>query len=177
MERWKPIKGYAGLYSVSDMGRVRRNEGTVQRTIANGTTFTQRVRERILKANGKYPMVHLSHESKVNGYYVHELVALAFIGKRPRGLQVCHEDGNSRNPKASNLRYDTPKGNAEDRHRHGTHAIGVANPAAILTEAKVRKIKRLLKSCTIKAVAAHFELNYSTVRSISSGDNWSHVHV
>jgi len=175
MERWKSVKGYDGLYSVSDLGRVRRNEARVQRTIANGTTFMQRVPARILRANGKYPSVNLCRGGITEARYVHELVASAFLGKRPPGLQICHEDGNSRNPRASNLRYDTPKGNAQDRHRHGTDAVGENNPTAILTEVQVRKIKRLLQNYTIKAVAEHFGLNYSTIRSISSGDNWSHV--
>lgn len=52
---------------------------------------------------------------------VHVLVAAAFHGPRPEGLEVCHNDGNPQNNVASNLRYDTMSGNMLDRVKHGTH--------------------------------------------------------
>jgi hypothetical protein len=51
---------------------------------------------------------------------VHKLVARAFLGPLPKGLQVRHLDGDSLNNHLSNLRYGTPLENQHDRFRHGT---------------------------------------------------------
>nr|WP_232111245.1 HNH endonuclease signature motif containing protein [Nocardia wallacei] len=51
----------------------------------------------------------------------HSLVAEAFIGPRPEGLQVCHNDGDPTNNMLANLRYDTPSENQTDIVRHGKH--------------------------------------------------------
>jgi hypothetical protein len=51
---------------------------------------------------------------------VHHLVARAFIGERPDGLQVCHGDGNKTNNAAANLRYDSISANVRDSVEHGT---------------------------------------------------------
>ena len=40
-------------------------------------------------------------------FLVHDLVALAFIGPKPAGMQTCHNNDDKRNNIASNLRYDT----------------------------------------------------------------------
>lgn len=73
MEVWKPIKGYEGLYEVSNMGRVRslrNNHGNY--------------REKILKQqdNGDgYLQVTLYKDGKAKHFTVHRLVAMAFCGE------------------------------------------------------------------------------------------------
>lgn len=52
---------------------------------------------------------------------VHSLVAEAFHGKRPKGMEVRHLDGDPSNNAASNLRYGTRTENHHDAVRHGTH--------------------------------------------------------
>jgi hypothetical protein len=51
--------------------------------------------------------------------YVHSLVAEAFIGPRPIGLEVRHLDGDSTNNAVDNLRYGTHAENMQDRVKHG----------------------------------------------------------
>jgi hypothetical protein len=144
----------------------------------NGTVLKQLVRERILKMSGAYPTLKLSRNGIPKTHYVHILVARAFLGKRPKGMQVCHKDGNPANPKLSNLRYDTPTGNALDRHRHGTHAKGESNPGAVLTEKQVRAIKRNLKenwSCA--EIGELYCISRQTISSIKSGRTWGYVKI
>lgn len=64
----------------------------------------------ILRRNGKY----------VN-CKVHILMARTFLGPRPAGLQVCHNDGNGHHNRITNLRYDTQSNNELDKVLHGTH--------------------------------------------------------
>ena len=50
---------------------------------------------------------------------VHILIAEAFLGPRPEGLEVCHNDGNRNNNRPDNLRYDTRSSNNLDAYDHG----------------------------------------------------------
>jgi len=117
-EIWKPIPGFEG-YEVSDLGGVRsffKRGGIgywqimpeVQRVLAEGT-----------KPNG-YKFVLLHRDGKPYNRYVHSLVALAFIGTRPRGLCVCHNNSDITNNSANNLRYDTQKENMQDAVKAGS---------------------------------------------------------
>lgn len=51
---------------------------------------------------------------------VHHLVAAAFHGPRPDGLNVLHGDGNHTNNRPGNLRYGTQSDNMKDGIQHGT---------------------------------------------------------
>jgi hypothetical protein len=52
---------------------------------------------------------------------VHKLVAEAFLGVCPVGLEVRHLDGDSGNPRLGNLAYGTHSENTLDQVRHGQH--------------------------------------------------------
>ena len=63
-----------------------------------------------------YLSLHLGR--KVTAY-VHALVALAWIGPRPRGYQINHIDGNKLNNTPENIEYATPSENLKHAHRTG----------------------------------------------------------
>ena len=118
MERWRDIPGYEGIYQVSDFGRVRSR---YRRGRYSWTQVTDSWR--LLKpgreGNG-YLYVALSLGGERKNRSVHTLVAEAFLGPRPAGMQVCHADGSTDNNRLENLRYDTPAGNQADcRKRRG----------------------------------------------------------
>src|SRR6266700_6502759 len=80
--------------------------------------------------------------------YLHEWVALIYLGPCPRGKEVNHKDGNKLNNDPRNLEYVTHKQNFEHAVKNGLRLraypnYGIRNGNAKLTVKKVRKIKRL----------------------------------
>ena len=118
-EEWRAIPGYEGLYEVSDRGRVRSLDR--MRPFRGGW---RPVRGRVLSPwMSRYWNVRLSREGVVTAHSVHSLVAAAFIGPRPDGMHVCHNDGDRNNNSVGNLRYDTPSANSLDVVKHGNHYL------------------------------------------------------
>jgi hypothetical protein len=118
-EQWLPIEGFDG-YEVSNFGRVRSVDRLVK--YANGRDC--RRRGQVLKpavVGSGYLQVSLGSNACRR---IHILVAEAFIGPRPNGMVVCHNDGERMNNSVANLRYDTPSANIVDQVKHGTHALG-----------------------------------------------------
>lgn len=140
-DRWIPIPGYEGRYSVSDTGLVR-SEARVVESYGARRYLT---RERVMKPQQKagYPSVELFTDGRGRWCGIHTLVAAAFIGPRPAGKLVCHNDGNRTNNVPLNLRYDTPAGNQADRKLHGTERAlsGEQAPWSKLTAEDVRRIR------------------------------------
>lgn len=114
METWKAIPGHKG-YEVSDLGQVRSIDRWL--TYKNGVRRLQagRVLRQFMFWNG-YKTTHLGSKSMNN--YVHHLVAIAFLGKRPKGMVICHINGNKSDNLLTNLRYATQVANMQDAVRH-----------------------------------------------------------
>lgn len=110
-EVWKDIKGYEGLYQVSNLGRIKSLPR--KRTIKT---------ERILSPKfnkGGYLEVALCKNSKYKMCRVHRLVASAFIQNPENKREVNHIDGNKLNNKADNLEWVTPSENIRHAFKTG----------------------------------------------------------
>ena len=120
IERWKPVNGYVGIYEVSSHGRVR----SLDRVVTYSDGRVRRHKGKILStplSRDGYPAVNLHAQGRLKKRYVHSLIAETFIGPRPEGTEVCHNDGNPTNNHVDNLRYGTRSENMLDRVRHGTN--------------------------------------------------------
>lgn len=121
-ESWKPIKGYEGLYEVSNLGRIKSLE-----RIAKGTN--RKIREMIRKPNimKGYHCIALVKDGHKKVFRIHRLVIEAFGEPQPSPVhQVDHIDGNKANNSIENLEWVTPAENTKRsfdtglRKRHPT---------------------------------------------------------
>ena len=107
MEIWKDVRGYEGVYQVSNLGNVRSLD---RRAINHKSGTTRIVRGAVMNPwdNGNgYLVVTLQDKRKRKNCYVHRLVAEAFIDNPEYKPIVHHRDTNRRNNKASNLQWMT----------------------------------------------------------------------
>lgn len=108
-EIWKDIKGYEGLYQVSNLGNVKSLERYV-----NHFSGTRKVQEKILKPvidNTGYYVVSLWKNNKHSRAHIHRLVAESFIINNDNKPYINHIDGNKLNNNIGNLEWCTPKEN------------------------------------------------------------------
>lgn len=122
-EKWLPVVGFEGSYSVSTLGRVRSETRTVQ----HSTSGACRRKGKILsssrhKGKGKYGRGYLSVTLWRNNIpiqrRIHELVLESHVGPRPKGMECLHHDDDPWNPRLSNLRYGTHAENGADITRN-----------------------------------------------------------
>ena len=113
-ERWLPVPDYEGFYEVSSLGRVR----SLVRMTARGRRGG-RMKETPPGTCG-YPVVSLWAHGTGRTVAVHVLIAAAFLGSRPAGMEVRHLDGDPSNCVLSNLAYGTHAENMRDMLAHGT---------------------------------------------------------
>lgn len=113
---WKDIPGITG-YQVSNAGDIRSLKRKVLRkdgkeTTVPGTEFVSTDNQ------GKYKLFY----AKGTNNYVHVAVLSAFVGPKPdNSYEACHNNGNHKDNRIDNLRWDTQSSNMFDRVRHGTH--------------------------------------------------------
>lgn len=102
-EIWKDIKGYEGLYQVSNLGRIK----SLERKTFGNKYGVHKLKEKILKKGkcGKYNIVVLRKDKKNKTLYIHRLVAKAFINNPKKYPEVNHKDGNTINNNVENLEW------------------------------------------------------------------------
>ena len=110
METWKDVRGYEGLYQVSDLGRIR----SLGRVVNAKNNSQGRKKERILTqeiTEFGYCRVRLfDSEGKSKHYMVHRLVVQEFIGN-PEGFQINHMNEIKTDNRVINLEIVTSKQN------------------------------------------------------------------
>lgn len=103
-EIWKDIKGYEGLYQVSNLGRIK----SLKRECRHPLGGQRIVNERIMKLERTkwgYLRVHLNNNGVGKKVLVHRLVAQAFIPNSNNYEVVNHKDENPQNNNVENLEW------------------------------------------------------------------------
>jgi len=164
-ERWLPVVGYEGWYSVSNHGHLRR-ERAGQGAVAGKLL-------KPLKNSYGYPQASLWKEGISRKCFFHRLVMAAFVGPCPDGKEVNHKDGIKSNCRVENLEYVTRSENNLHAHRTGLVSCrGSNNGRSKLTEKDVHIIRSLLGHETRAAIAELFGVHRITINGIARGTTW-----
>ena len=171
-EVWKAIPGYEGLYMVSDFGRLKRLsycEANDRKTFHPEKILSQTPRRgylcvAIFDKNGH------SYQTKA-----HRLIAMAFIPNPFNKPYINHKDFNRQNNSPLNLEWVTPQENMDHLKINGRSLKGVLNPAAILKQEDVIKIKQDRKKMKVKDIAAKFGVSIPTIEKILYRGTWKHL--
>lgn len=117
---WKDIRGYTGLYQVSNTGKIK----SLPRIVKCGVNRTdlKPIQERILADrynHDGYVIVILCKKGKKKTLRVHRLVAKSFIPNPHHRKEVNHKDGDKLNNNDWNLEWNTHKQNMHHAIKHG----------------------------------------------------------
>lgn len=104
-EVWKDVVGFEGLYMVSSLGRLY--------SLLRGFYMSP-----TLNSHG-YLKTALAKEGKRYDVRIHQLVAAAFIGPCPEGMEVNHKHGNKKDNRWDGLEYGTHRYNVQHAWDNG----------------------------------------------------------
>lgn len=166
-ETWKPVPGFEGRYEVSDQGRV-------------WSAVTKRILRPAPTSKG-YLTVQLYYDERPKrgkSFCVHDLVAAAFIGPKPDGMQVDHGREGKQCNAVRNLEYVTPAVNVQRCVERGrTQYSGPDHANAKLTADDVRMLRQSeLKSVAeMKAMAKRLNVSYRTIFAVVNNQTYNNV--
>lgn len=153
-EIWKDIKGYEGIYQISDLGRVLNvKRGTLRKPSQDKDGYLQ---------------LSLSKNGKREYLKVHRLVAQAFINNPSELPFVNHLDENKKNNSVSNLEWCTQEYN----NTYGSRAEKLLRKICKVDLHSDRIIKTYL---SISSAAKEYRINPSSISHCLSGKRKSCV--
>lgn len=166
IEIWKPIAQWEGCYEISNKGRVKSLR-------YNGAA---RTKPKILKPffeskRQKYEIVTFrdkSNDKSRQDKRVHLLVITTFKGKKPKGFECRHLNGNSRDNRPKNLAWGTRLQNKHDSMRHGTYRH-------TLKKEEVLEICKMIDRgiLTQEEIAQKYGVHNASISMIKTGTHWN----
>ena len=108
-EIFKDISGYEGLYIVSNLGRVV--------SLEKNNAYKEYLKS--FELSKGYPRLTLNKNGKGKHFFIHRLVAKAFIPNPENKPQINHINGIKTDYSIDNLEWCTPKENIEHSIRTG----------------------------------------------------------
>ena len=153
-ERWRKIPSQP-KYEASNLGRVR---------------FIGHEPRKLYVHMG-YPTVTIFTVGVgTKSYFVHRLVADAFLGPCPPKQEVNHINGNRSDNHPANLEYLTRSAHAHHAITIGQRGVGENHPCAKLSDVEVCEIKKLLSAGLLhRTIATRFNVTRSHISLICSG--------
>ncbi len=178
-EIWKGIKGYAGYYQISNLGRIKSLDRIVPRT-RNGKKFKKFVKGKILdKGNitkqSRYYRVTLSKNNRLWRRSISRLVAETFIPNPKNKSEVNYKNGNREDNQIGNLEWVSHKENMQHAHRNNLVIVakGINCVQAKLSEKDVLFIRK--RSLSVKNLVKKFKMDKTTIYDILNRKTWKHI--
>jgi len=165
---YRPIAGYEGIYEISNTGIVR----SLQRVVRTSDGRLRRIKSRIMmpKTNADgYLFYSLSKDGVTRSWYMHRLVAAAFI-PNPENLPEVNHKGLKTENTPDLLEWCTHQYNVQHcfdtcrcKNKGGNHHFAVG----VIDNYLGQEFETIKEWCAARGI------NYSTGRNIISGCNQS----
>ena len=161
-EEWRDVKGFEGMYEVSNKGNIRSvdrfvNNKSHTKTLIKGTNIKPQINHK------GYMAVILHKEGRPYSRVIHRLVAEAFIDNPNKLPQVNHIDTIKTNNAVENLEWITNYDNMQ-------HAIANGCYDNAFTERRLLAVKENLKKAveSRKRQVSQYDRSGKFIRTYSS---------
>ena len=166
-EKWISVKGFEGLYEVSNLGRIK----SLTKIVWNGKGYYTK-KESFIKPSvnkGGYLHTRLCKNGKLSSFTVHRLVAESFVSNDEGKPQVNHIDGDKENNAICNLEWCT-------NYENYKHAVenGLKDMKKVSIES-VKKSRRGVSQIDISSGLVIFEFKSIMDAQRAAGVPNSHI--
>lgn len=161
-EVFKDIKGYEGLYQVSNLGNVKSFNHGSPKILKVG------------KSTSGYFQVYLCKNKIKTQSQIHRLVALAFIENPNNKKDVNHINGIKTDNILTNLEWNTRAENIRHAYNIGLIKIGENHNNAKLKEVQVISILNDFRSHS--KIALDYNVSRRLITKIKAGKIWKHLN-
>lgn len=177
VDEWRPVVSCEG-YEVTAEGKVRSVDRVIMRSNGRPCPRRGKVLKPWIDPHGYYRI----EVAGKRGIFVHVMVAEAFIGRKPEGMQVNHKDCNKQNNHVFNLEYVTPSENCKHAYDNGLFKLyrqrGSNHPNAKLTESDVVAMFHLRANGeSQQSIGKKFGISQTIVGDILRRERWQHVTI
>ena len=158
------------------------DNGDVMSVYANGKT--RKLNPCVAKRGKGYLYVSISDNGCVKKYYIHQLVAKAFLDNPESRTEVNHIDCNTLNNHVSNLEWSTRSENLKHAWTNGMMSNRVTNPlrgekspSAKLSADDVIAIRQHYTNggTSYRKIASQYGVGNTAIQSIIERKTWRHI--
>lgn len=147
---WRSIKGYEGLYEISNKGRVKSLARYYKAFGYRKIIIEEKIMSPVESPQGYY-QIGLSKEGAKKHVQIHRLVAQAFI-PNPQSLPfINHKDENKKNNCVDNLEWCTPEYNVN-------YGSGIARAKEARKTKKIKRAEEIRKAKQLRKPAKKDEI-------------------
>lgn len=166
-EKWCPVTGFEGCYSVSNLGNVRREKGGKgSRVGVLAGAITQYGYRQFILCDGEKRRIALAHR----------LVAQAFLDNPELKPEVNHKNGVKLDNGLENLEWVTHAENQKHMRETGLAARGERVASSTIPKATIKELIRRYRAGEATAgLAKEYGLNRKHVWRVVTGRRWKHL--